>query len=300
MRLHQPGTDRQIAFIEAFDPKAAEKRATITLDALIASVTAQGGSPPELGVDEESGSAVAVMSDAGGLFLSQMSGPPLWVRDRKVTPMTVGADGASLTVTSAVETKPEELAVLALDSDGTAHVRRLAKGVAEELFSIPSPPDGLLPASPDALGVAPDGSLVVLRIPSASPPSTESPAFLLGPKHEPVALAPWSTLLPADAPACADGKGVRAIVAAKRAWVAIEAGQPDEEHVMLARVRWSEERVCLEAIEVGGLPHDLPTGSMESYFVARFGKDAGGGHVMVGPGAELREPRTCALRPAPP
>lgn len=295
VRLDGPGTERQIAWIEPFDPKAAEKHASIQLDALVAAVTAQGGTPPELTNDEEVGTAVPVLADGGGLLLSGIGGPPLWLRDRRVVPLSFGADGASIAIASAIETKPDELTVLALDDDGTAHARRLGRGATEEVFAIPAPVSTALPQSPDALALGPGGSLAVVRIPSATPPTKESPAYLLRPGQEPIALAPWATVQPADSAPCADGKGYRAIVTSRRSWLATEAGQAEEDHLFLARVRWSEERVCLEAVEAGAIAHDLPTGSADSYFVARFGKDAGAGHVLVASGAELREPRACTL-----
>ncbi len=295
-RLTDVGTDRRIFYIDAFDPKAVEKHASIRLDAIVSSVTTAGGSPPDLATTEESGTAVPVLSDAGGLVLTGgMSGPPLWVRDTHVTPLSFGADGTNLILSSVIESKPDELLALVTDESGSPHVRRLARGVATELFSIPAAPSVGRPQTPDALAIASDGSLGVIRVPTAAAPTAESPAFLLRAGKEPVTLAPWSTISSADDPACSDGKGYRALVVSRRSWLALTAGQPDEDHVGLVRVRWSEERVCLEAGEIQALTHDLPAGQVESYVAFRLGKEAAAGHVLVGSGVELREPRTCSL-----
>ena len=299
-RLNDPGTDRRISYIEAFDPKAVEKHASIKLDALVSSVTTQGGTPPDLTTTEEAGSAVPVLSDAGGLVLTgAMSGPPLWVRDSRVIPLSYGADSSNMTLSSVIEAKPDELLALVADSSGAAHVRRLTRGIATELFSIPAAPGVGLPQVPDSLAIAPDGSLAVIRVPTATAPTAESPAFLLRPGKEPVTLAPWSTVVSAEDPACTDGKGYRALVNSRRAWLSLTAGQPEEDHVSLVRVRWSEERVCLEAAEIQAQTHDLPAGQLESYVAFRLGRDAGAGHVLVGAGVELREPRSCSLGPPP-
>jgi hypothetical protein len=68
----------------------------------------------------------------------------------------------------------------------------------------------------------------------------------------------------------------------------------------LMLVRWSAERVCLEAVEIPYLSQTLPsTSSADSVLVARFGKDAPapGAQILIAEGAELREPRSCELIP---
>ena len=75
---------------------------------------------------------------------------------------------------------------------------------------------------------------------------------------------------------------------------------------MLARVRWSASRICLEAVELRsqdtagspggqsawGTPLDQP---VESWVVARFAGVAAAGRVVVVPGGELRQPLECKL-----
>ena len=76
---------------------------------------------------------------------------------------------------------------------------------------------------------------------------------------------------------------------------------------MLARVRWSPSRVCLEAVELrsqdtaassggasspSGTPLDQP---VESWVVARFAGGAAAGRVVVVAGAEQRQRLECKL-----
>jgi len=75
---------------------------------------------------------------------------------------------------------------------------------------------------------------------------------------------------------------------------------------MLARVRWSAARVCLEAVELrtqdvavaSGQPSQWGTpwdAALESWAVARMAGGAAAGRVVVVPGGELRQPMECTL-----
>jgi hypothetical protein len=81
-----------------------------------------------------------------------------------------------------------------------------------------------------------------------------------------------------------------------------------EDAFMLARVRWSAARVCLEAVELraqdfsvnpsgqtaqSGTPLDQP---VESWVVARFVGVPAAGRLVVVAGAEVRQPVECKLR----
>jgi hypothetical protein len=127
----------------------------------------------------------------------------------------------------------------------------------------------------------------------------------LKPGEPPVELAPWSTVELASSPACASGDGYRAVVQTPAPWVDVEgAAFKFVRPGMAAVVRWSTERVCLEAIEAGfrmeegsgvGFEGDLPVYVM---VVARFVGD-GAGAGVVGTGAEerIRQPARCELLP---
>ena len=203
------------------------------------------------------------------------------------------------------------------DSSGHARVLRLgAPASPTTAFELDAPPKAeLYPANLDALAVGPRGELAVVRTPSGSePPSLADPAVLLVPGAPPVALAPWSTLTPADDAACkADGAGWRVTVQTIAPWLRLAAAgdlRGMEDSFMLARVRWSPSRACLEAVELrtqdmtvsAGTPAPSQFGTawdapVESWAVVRFagGGAAGGGRVVVIPGAELRQALDCKL-----
>jgi hypothetical protein len=190
---------------------------------------------------------------------------------------------------------------LVIGSDGVTHVRALAPGRADELFSLPpSAERELEPQTTDSLAIADDGKLSVLRVLSRGAPTAHHPALLLSPGAAPTALAPWSTLEDASSAACSSMQGgVHAVVVSREPWVRLGTFPADgSDRLSIAKVRWSRERVCLDALEVPAVVHDLPEGTqVESYVAARFGKDASAGHVMIAAGAELREPRSCTLAP---
>jgi hypothetical protein len=139
---------------------------------------------------------------------------------------------------------------------------------------------------------------------------------LLVPGAPAVALAPWSTLTPADDPACkADPAGWRVTVQTIAPWLRLDASgdlRGMEDSFMLARVRWSPARACLEAVEVR--TEDMPVASpgggppvqtsqwgsawdapVESWVVARFAGGASAGRVVVIAGGELRQSLECKL-----
>jgi hypothetical protein len=158
-------------------------------------------------------------------------------------------------------------------------------------------------ADPDAIAVAPDGSIGILRVPSGVEPSTEDdPALFLTAGAPPAALAPWSKIEMASSPACRrDPSGYRAVIQTGHPWVTVE-GSPGFRFRTLgmsAMVRWGKDRVCLEAIEVGyqaigdssGAPHEL-----KMMAVARFvGTGAGAGLVGTGRDSMVQQPATCTL-----
>ena len=156
---------------------------------------------------------------------------------------------------------------------------------------------------PLALAIGPQGALAVLRLPSASEPaSAGDPALLLplggGP---PLALAPWSTLVSADDPACrGDASGYRALIHTASPWLRLR-GAPnarDPVGVMSARVRWGASRVCLEALELPEAVRPQRSGEeLETEIVVRFLGPGGAGRVAFSPGAELHQPLSCTLAP---
>jgi hypothetical protein len=133
-------------------------------------------------------------------------------------------------------------------------------------------------------------------------------------------LAPWSTLVTADDAACrADKKGYRALVNVDPSlWFSLDSAKLPGVTLGkqgIALVRWSEERVCLEGIDVAVIDPrrraDSPSGES---LVVRWGaapaakagakdKDAVPPGQVVGAlrSLELMQPLTCSLeRPAAP
>jgi hypothetical protein len=157
--------------------------------------------------------------------------------------------------------------------------------------------------NPDTIGVGKNGHMGVLRLPSGAEPATvDDPAWLLTKDGLPEELAPWSTLQMATSAACAHADdGVRAIVQTPIAWVNVAgASRLPESPGMRALVRWSKERVCLEAIELG---YRGVQGSArwrhpvtEVMLVARFvGRDPGAGLVAFNASTAYRETVRCKL-----
>jgi hypothetical protein len=166
--------------------------------------------------------------------------------------------------------------------------------------------------NPDAIAVAEDGKLGILRVASGVEPATnDNPAWLIRTDSPPLELAPWSSLEPATSHACTrSSDGYRAIVQTKVAWVEVEGARPAWPG-MTALVRWSPERVCLEALEVGlrlDTAHQDPLRdnieNLESRLdsqvavlvVARFtGADRRAAFVGTGAQRTIREPAVCEL-----
>ena len=165
-----------------------------------------------------------------------------------------------------------------------------------------------------AMGRGEDGSNAVLVLDAAAPETAgasilDRVATTLGPL---VKLAPWSSVTTADDPACrADKKGLRALVPMDPStWLELDgAALPGVTFakVGIALVRWSEERVCLEAIDVS--VNDPRRQAAGENLVVRWTAPAGKAppkDTAAGEGAtgalrslELMQPLTCSLRRAP-
>lgn len=280
--------DRQVTWLEPFDPKATLQKAKLDLNALVSRASASGIGAIDVTASSDDGQALAIASEVGGLYLSVPTAPPLWARLGKITPI---APPGGLSPVSVVETKPDELTVLTSSADG-AVVFRLSPTSAQPLFSVPPP---LFNASHiDSLAVDAGGGLGVVRLPGGDPPTAVRPALLLRDGAPPIALAPWSTLAASDAPGCSKGEGYRTVLVLPTAWVGFDL-MGDASGPSTMRVRWSEDRVCLEGAEIPGPLVSMPSASLESYLAIRMGKDAGAAQLAYAPGSEFREPRTCVL-----
>ena len=161
------------------------------------------------------------------------------------------------------------------------------------------PPGKPLLVNPDAIAVAGDGKPRILRLPPGDePPTTDNPAWILSSDAAPVELAPWSTLELASSPECAHQDGYRAIVQSGQSWLSIDGASGFRpQNGMTALVRWSADRVCLEAVEVGF--SELAQGDSRAIrvsAVARFvGSEPGAAFVGTESASAVREPALCEL-----
>lgn len=288
---------RRVRFVEPFDPEAVVRSNTTRLGAWLDATRSTGGGTLDLEGSEDGGQALPVSGDGLLLWGARGGSTVTWLRNGKTTVLSLGADADPSALVSAAQTGPDELVVRITDDEGVARLRRLAPGLASDERELPRVPVVASATHGDAVARLPDGALAVIRASRVNPPTREHPAWLLRPDAQPEALAPWSTLTLDGSPGCDGTTGAAAVITARRSWLETGPLSVDEELPFVARVRWSPERVCLEAVIAPFARHELAFGSFDSALVARFGKDAKAGHVLLGAGVELREPRTCVLEP---
>jgi hypothetical protein len=119
------------------------------------------------------------------------------------------------------------------------------------------------------------------------------PAWLLTADAPPVELAPWASLELATSPACAKGDGYRTLIQTLPPWIEVEGPRASSSTLgMSAIVRWSAERVCLEAVEIGL----APAASIQVKLVAWFtGAAARSTFVSASTTESVYEHATCEL-----
>ena len=304
---------RQVAFVAPFDSGATLRRTSFGVAELVAAgrsigmqtsdvlgedPTAVVGFAPVASFDPAGTGDVVFFGTTGavGVLRANPSGS---VKQRIAMH---GTHGETFEPVSAVATTADEVAILGLDSSGVGHVIKLGATGVSDLFDAPSPPSpALYPANVDALALGPRGDVALVRTPSGrDPPTADDPALLLVPGAAPVALAPWSTLTNAADDACKnDTGGWRTVVRTIGPWLRLVGAEPepDDDAPMLARVRWSDKHVCLEAVELRAA--DTPVGgdvTIETWMVAHLTSPTTAGKVAVVPGTEVRQPMTCVLR----
>jgi hypothetical protein len=311
---------RQLSFVPAFDPLGAVRRAPLAMRDIVAAAHASGaGADEALGVDPTPSGVVPVTPVDPGApddLAVQLTGRAIAVAGASTGKVEVAfeaARGDEWRVVSAVDLNADAAAWLEEDAAGHARVVRAGPGRPPSIaFELEAPPSGeLYPANVDALAVGPAGDLAILMTPSGGePPSAIDPAVAIVPGAPPISLAPWSTLASAEDAACkAEKSGWRATVQVIAPWIKL-VGAAELRGVdvapMLARVRWSASRVCLEAVEVRaqdasvagapssdfGTPWDAP---VQAWVVARFAGGVAAGRVVVVAGGEMRQPLECTL-----
>lgn len=293
------GRARSMRFVELLgDPKVGESRFAWQ-DVLTRAARESSDGTSGIATDERS--SVPVMGDrpfsTAGVLMIDPSGVLVWFRaGQPAQVMALGRENAGFNPQSALAKGKDELVVLAEDDSCAARVISLTSAGPRTLLDLPARGRrGACPANPDALARLDDDGFAVLRMPAGAPPSTDDPALLLTPRTLPVSLAAWSTLVPC----AADAKGPRATVAVRNRWLELDAPglASTGDAFLLAHVRWTDTRVCLEAvaIEAPSVPigdQELPTSA-----VARFGPTPRADRRGFALGAEHTEDLACRLAP---
>jgi hypothetical protein len=309
-----------VEFVQPLDPAFRSLRTQGSLVAWAELLTerAAKADAPELDVDLSQGSARPLLSAtpgrAGGVLFASEDFAFAATNTGKIHPIRPGCRAES----GYVDARGTLFVTCASASGATAlgdadHHRPVLRLASAERFRDDSgdgmdffEPGRALLTDPDAVAVAPDGKLAILRTAAGkSPPTVDMPAWLLSADGAPVELAPWSSLEPATSPACAKGGGYRALIQTASPWIDLEGAQWSwNAPGMSAIVRWSPERVCLEAVELGfrehagGVVKSSPTAkSAESFpltLVARFTRgDSSTAFVGTSLTASTREPAKC-------
>ena len=304
---------RGFSFVPAFDPAAPVKKVTFAMSDVLSVGRAAGMTNDEILSDDmtENGNVVVVTphdaSASSDLAFQNTRGLIALVHANERTKLAMRPAQNEGTLISGVGLGGDEAAFLELESSGVGHVFRIGAAGVTELFDVnPTANDTTFyPANPDALAVGPRGDLAIIRLGSGSDPaSTNDPALLLVPALPAVVLAPWSTLRPSDDPACKE-PGWRTTVQLIAPWVRTSTPELRVDDVpMIARVKWSEKRVCLEGIELklpdvsvrapGSSGSDLL--KVGSWLVSRGNTFA---RIAVADGVEWRQPLECSFAAAP-
>ena len=304
---------RSFSFVAPFDPSAPVKKAVIAMSEVLTAGRSAGLTNEEILSDDmtESGDVIVMTPSeplvGGDLAFHNPRGLLVRVRSNERVKVAVRPPPNEGRVISGVALAGEEAAFLELEGSGVGHVFKVGAGGVTDLFDInPTANDtGLYPANPDALAVGPRGDLAVIRTASGSDPaSVNDPALLVVSAMPATALAPWSSLRFADDPSCKD-PGFRATLQLIGPWIRVTTPELRTDDVpMLARVKWSDKRVCLEAFEVKVADVTLRApgvNGMEalkvaSWLVARGNTFA---RVAIADGLEWRQPLECSMIAAP-
>jgi hypothetical protein len=290
-------------FVDYFDPGARINTASVNFSELTRAARRIGAPTP--GTDFESWGQIQttpVLAPEPGRsagFVATPAAARLWVNASRVNVITPWDDNLSLE--SAALERDGSLLLLATDG-ASARVWRFRQGAGVELFGVPSSPLRSSHPTSDALGISEKGDVVVLRFPSgANPPTKDDPPLVFAPNKSIEELAPWSSVRLAQDPACANRSGYRAIVVTPSSWLKLVHGATDvsEGWGMIAAVRWSKERVCLEAVELAAPQFWHNDEAAETRVVLSVTAKATAARIGISAGFELREPLTCTLMSSP-
>jgi hypothetical protein len=301
---------RSAWFVEPFDPALQVRTTQFPLRDVAASAPGHADMGEWLHGSED-GSALPVLGGKKGItsgWVLERSGrtPLLWVGVEGAATgrsYALGSEDVDREVSSVAVRGDGELLVLAVDGHCSGVVVAVGPRSSRRLFALPRRLEGVgCPANRDVLALGPNGEVGVLRTPSGDEPaSAKDPALLLLPGQPMRPLAPWDTLQSADTPACQqDPSGFRAILLTRGPWVSVT----DSEAPLVGTagsmtlVRWSPERVCVEALETDAGTWTTDQGDMNTTVVARFDGIPTAARVGITRGSELHIPMTCTL-PSP-
>ena len=292
----EPTTNLRFRYVDFLDPAAQRRASELAVASWLALLRAANAPVPALTLEDVmvlQGTPVITQEGRPAGLVLALDDSPFWVKPGRAQPLAFERVAEAGAITSAIASGPNSIALLL---DGGVVVRQAPSG-ALELFRAP----GLTRAadSPDALAVSAQGELAVLRFDGSEPPSADQPVLAYRDGKPMEALAPWSSLTLASDARCQGGGGYRAVLAPRRAWLRLERGaasDADAEGSMIASVRWSQQRVCLEAVELGDRELALGQHRLATRVVANFGSKAVAQRLGIGTGAELMQPMGCVLR----
>ena len=287
----------EVLFHQLFGPPSLLQASITWNDVFRVTAAAHLAFEPEI---TSGGSAVPILSprtgESAGLLLAQ-SGWVAWLGDRRPTRLfALGLLNDYANPVGAYAAGDDTLWLLVEDDAKVARILQLTAAGARIFAELPPRPSVLSSgANADFLAVGRTGEPVVLRIPSFDPPTADDPALLLAPGKPPVPLAPWSAL-GAGSTCTTDASAVRAIVELKPGWLGVNLpGSPDEPATALGMVRWSQERVCLEALEFPLDTRPLADGELQLLVSARLEGEPRAYRYGFWYGAEYVERVACRL-----
>jgi hypothetical protein len=312
---------RPVGFVAPFDPTSLVRKASYGISDLVAAARGVGMTSSDILAEDPSMPTAVIPSLAldplapGDLAFATELGMVGVVRSTgrvKVTMRPAAQDTQWLVSAAAIA--GDDLGLLEVDANGLSHVSRWSGSAIVSLFDVPAParPE-LYPANPDALAVNAKGDVGIIRTPSGGEPPTASTPALLYQHGLPVTpLAAWSTITSADDPACKADTGFRANIQTVRSWIKLPPELTEPDVRMIARVKWSAQRVCLEAVEIRGPdqkaailtrgddPNEKAYSTQQVVETWVIAKLAGGQQAVragIAPGLEWRQPLTCPLQP---
>ncbi len=302
---------RGFAYAPPFDPSGRIVRTAIAMSEVVAAGRRAGMTTDEILSEDftESGNVVAITStnpaEASDVVLHNSDHGLVAVARADRLRVAIRTSQTNASIVSAVALPGDETAFLEVDSNGMGKVFKLGPSGLTDLFDVsPTSNEAYYPANPDALAVGPKGELAIVRTPSGSDPASAlDPAFFVIPASPPAPLAPWSELKLGDDPVCkTDKTGFRATLQTVAPWIRVSTPELRvEEAPMLARVRWSDKRLCLEGFEVKLPSVSVRTGAsnigtdpvtFSTWLVARGSTFA---RVGITEGIEWRQALACTV-----